>query len=234
MEITRIEKVNFVSEVYRQLRQMIVSGTWEEGNKIASENELAKTFHVSRVVIREALQMLRTEKLIVTRQGLGSFVANPNNFIHPDKSLQLSVESYQHFIEFRNAVEISAIKLSVNTATEEDFAQVQACIDQMDSSKEDVVSYSEADYNYHLAVIRCAHNEFLERAMQANQNAVTSVLQEMNSLPKSQRYGVTTHIEIFEDMKNKRVKKIISDYDRMAKYNLARLSEFFADSQKNH
>lgn len=56
----------------------------------------------------------------------------------------------------------------------------------------------------------------------------------MNSLPKSQRYGVTTHIEIFEDMKNKRVKKIISDYDRMAKYNLARLSEFFADSQKNH
>ena len=142
--------------------------------------------------------------------------------------MQLSVESYQHFIEFRNAVEISAIKLSVNIATEEDFAQVQACIDQMDSSKEDVVSYSEADYNYHLAVIRCAHNEFLERAMQANQNAVTSVLQEMNSLPKSQRYGVTTHIEIFEDMKNKRVKKIISDYDRMAKYNLARLSEFFA------
>ena len=52
VEITRIEKVNFVSEVYRQLRQMIVSGTWEEGSKIASENELAKTFHVSRVLIR--------------------------------------------------------------------------------------------------------------------------------------------------------------------------------------
>ena len=38
VEITRIEKVNFVSEVYRQLRQMIVSGTWEEGSKIAPCN----------------------------------------------------------------------------------------------------------------------------------------------------------------------------------------------------
>lgn len=232
MEITRIEKVNYVAEAYKQLREMIVSNHWPEGTKLASENELATDFHVSRVVVREALQMLRAEKLIVTRQGVGTFVANPSNFIHPDTSIHLTIEVYQRFIEFRNAVEISAIKIAATKATEDDFKHIQDCLNEMDRCMDDVEHYSEADYAYHLSIIRAAHNELLERAMLANQKAITSVLCAMNSIPKSQSFGVKTHGLILQDLRNKDIKQIVDRYNKMAAYNLARLTDFFSSVEE--
>ena len=56
MEVVKIEKVNLVDAVCQQLREMIVSGRLPEGAKLDSENKLAQSFSVSRVVVREALQ----------------------------------------------------------------------------------------------------------------------------------------------------------------------------------
>ena len=234
LEIVRIEKVSFVNEVYKQLRELIVSGTWKEGTKLAGENQLAKSFQVSRVVIREALRMLRAEHLIVTQQGVGSFVANPSNFIHPDVSIHLSVQAYERFIDFRNAVEVSAMKLSVKAATEEDFAHMQACLDAMERYTDDVEKYSQADYEYHLAIVKSAHNEFLERAFLSNQNALTSLLFAMNSLPKSHRFGVDSHALILQDLRDKNIKSIIKRYNEMSEYNLVRLSEFFERQEEKN
>lgn len=108
MEIVKIEKVNLVEAVYQQLREMILSGKVPEGTKLESENKLAESFSVSRVVIREALQKLRGEKLIVTRQGVGTYVANPSNFALDMQSIELTEEAYLDFIHFREAVEYTA------------------------------------------------------------------------------------------------------------------------------
>ena len=205
LEIVRIEKVSFVNEVYKQLRELIVSGTWKEGTKLAGENQLAK-----------------------------SFVANPSNFIHPDVSIHLSVQAYERFIDFRNAVEVSAMKLSVKAATEEDFAHMQACLDAMERYTDDVEKYSQADYEYHLAIVKSAHNEFLERAFLSNQNALTSLLFAMNSLPKSHRFGVDSHALILQDLRDKNIKSIIKRYNEMSEYNLVRLSEFFERQEEKN
>ena len=62
----------------RRMRELIQSKAWEEGGRIPSEHKLAEQLSVSRVVVREALQTLRTERWIITRHGAGSFVSNPN------------------------------------------------------------------------------------------------------------------------------------------------------------
>ena len=121
MDIVRIEKVNLVDAVYTQLRELLISGKWPEGTKIPSENELCREFSVSRVVIREALQKLRGEKLIVTRQGVGTYAANPSNFSPTDQEFVLSEQTYRDFLLFREGVEINAIRLTRKTATEEDY-----------------------------------------------------------------------------------------------------------------
>lgn len=47
---------------------------FETGDKLPSGPELAKHFGVARGTVDKALDLLRTEGLIVTRQGSGSFV----------------------------------------------------------------------------------------------------------------------------------------------------------------
>lgn len=181
MEIVKIEKVNLVDAVYQQLREMIVTGKLAEGVKLDSENKLAQSFNVSRVVIREALQQLRSEKLIVTRQGVGTYVANPSNFLFGTQTINLTEEAYRDFLRFRESVEYSAVTLSKTAAVEADFDELDRCVEVMKQTQFDRQEFNEADFNFHFAVVRCSHNLYLENAMKSNRQPLISVFDAMNA-----------------------------------------------------
>ncbi|MBQ3704706.1 MAG: FadR family transcriptional regulator [Oscillospiraceae bacterium] len=231
MDIVRIEKVNLVDAVYTQLRDLLVSGKWPEGTKIPSENELCKDFSVSRVVIREALQKLRGERLIVTRQGVGTYAANPSNFAQTDQEIVLSEQMYRDFLNFREAVEISAVKLTRKAATEEDYLRMEQCLEAMQAAYDTVEQYNLADYNFHLSVVMASHNEMLVRAMTANQNVIVGVFTAMNAVPDARDFGVSSHQQIVQNLREKKIKQVIDDYAEMGRYNLARLHRFFRETE---
>jgi GntR family transcriptional regulator len=59
------------------LREKIERGEWKPGDQLPGELELGQMFDVSRTVIRQALQELTSEGLIVRKKGKGTFVAEP-------------------------------------------------------------------------------------------------------------------------------------------------------------
>ncbi len=232
MDIVRIEKVNLVDAVYAQLRDLLASGKWPEGTKIPSENELCRDFSVSRVVVREALQKLRGEKLIVTRQGVGTYAANPSNFEQPDQEIVLSEKTYRDFLNFREAVEVSAVKLTRKEATEEDYRRMEQCVEAMQAAYDTKDAYNLADYNFHLSVVMASHNDMLIRAMTANQNTIVGIFTAMNAVPDARDFGVSSHQQIVQNLREKKVRQVIDDYAEMGRYNLARLQRFFRETQK--
>ena len=62
-------------QVMRNLKEQIVSGRVHPGDRLPSEIALTERFHVSRVVIRQALRILEEEALIERVKGRGTFVA---------------------------------------------------------------------------------------------------------------------------------------------------------------
>ncbi|MFA9479202.1 GntR family transcriptional regulator [Phycisphaerales bacterium AB-hyl4] len=56
------------------LRDRILRGEWEPTKQLPTEQALCSEFDVSRITIRQALQILDQEQLIYRRQGSGSFV----------------------------------------------------------------------------------------------------------------------------------------------------------------
>ncbi len=60
--------------VYEKLRRQIVDGVFKEGYLLPSENDLVKTYKITRPTIRKALDMLVNEGYIVKHQGKGSIV----------------------------------------------------------------------------------------------------------------------------------------------------------------
>jgi DNA-binding transcriptional regulator YhcF (GntR family) len=67
--------------VYRQLarilREQIQAGELHPGAALPSEAALSQTFGVGRDAVRDALAALRSEGLVVTTRGIGSFVREP-------------------------------------------------------------------------------------------------------------------------------------------------------------
>ena len=68
--------------LYQQLRTLlrdrIDSGTYRSGDPFPSEAELIAEHSVSRITVRRAISELEREGLVVTRQGAGTFVADPS------------------------------------------------------------------------------------------------------------------------------------------------------------
>lgn len=60
-----------------ELRRQITSGDLVAGAVLPSEADLAGSYGVSRVTIRKALEVLRSDGLVGSRQGFGWFVAAP-------------------------------------------------------------------------------------------------------------------------------------------------------------
>ena len=75
-----IDQASF-EPVYRQLarilREQIQAGELSPGTALPSEASLSQTFGVGRDAVRDALASLRTEGLVVTTRGIGTFVREP-------------------------------------------------------------------------------------------------------------------------------------------------------------
>ncbi|MGL5057854.1 MAG: FadR/GntR family transcriptional regulator [Fusobacteriaceae bacterium] len=61
-------------KVFEYIEEKIVKGIWKEGDKIESENQLAKELNVSRVSVREAISKMVAMGILLKKKGGGSFV----------------------------------------------------------------------------------------------------------------------------------------------------------------
>lgn len=68
-------RVSLYLQVASVLRERIFSSAWGPGDKIATLEELEREFQVARVTVRQAVEVLRQEGLLHTRQGRGTYVA---------------------------------------------------------------------------------------------------------------------------------------------------------------
>lgn len=66
--------VPLYSQIRELLRERILNGAFRSGGMIPSESEMVKTFGVSRVTVRQALNDLQKEGLLFKIHGKGTFV----------------------------------------------------------------------------------------------------------------------------------------------------------------
>ncbi|UQS84366.1 GntR family transcriptional regulator [Bombilactobacillus thymidiniphilus] len=62
-------------QIHNTIKQDIAAGKWKIGQRIPSERELATSFKVSRMTLRQAVQTLVDEGILQRKVGSGTFVA---------------------------------------------------------------------------------------------------------------------------------------------------------------
>lgn len=64
------------TQVANVLRQRIRSGIWAAGDQLPTLDVLEREFHVARITLRQALNLLESEELIWRQRGRGTFVSD--------------------------------------------------------------------------------------------------------------------------------------------------------------
>lgn len=63
-------------EIAKDIKQKIENGTYKPNEKLPQEMEMCKQYNASRITIREAMNLLVHQGLIMKRRGSGTFVKN--------------------------------------------------------------------------------------------------------------------------------------------------------------
>lgn len=71
----RVPRYHRIAET---LRERIRGGHIRAGERLANQRDLARSFGVTLMTLRQALELLERENLIVRRHGLGTFAAAPS------------------------------------------------------------------------------------------------------------------------------------------------------------
>lgn len=207
MSIKSVQKQNVVNEVFEQIRQKLIAGDWAPGSRLPSEQVLCSTLNVSRVSVRSAVQRLRDLGVVITRQGSGSYISEDftpqtlNNRLHP--VMNLSKEEFHDMMVFRQTVEFKCMELAVIHATPEDILDLEQALNRMLVNKNDYKKYSEADFDFHLAIAKASQNKVFYNVMLSIKESYYYYLEELNRALGITIESVDTHIKVYLAMKNR-------------------------------
>lgn len=150
----------------------------QAGEKLPNELELSRQLGVSRTTLREALRDLTTQGVLEVRRGKGTFVSPQVEEIGDFGfgGLERVRGRLRDLFELRLIFEPSAARLACRRATDEELgeildrgAEVEACI----RAGRDRAG---ADREFHAAIVRATHNEFMMRLLpMIGQAVVTAV-----------------------------------------------------------
>lgn len=74
MTLKRDAQLPLYQQLANEIKAQIASGELRQNEQLMTEMELSRTFGVSRITVRKALELLVEEDILSKRQGVGAFV----------------------------------------------------------------------------------------------------------------------------------------------------------------
>ncbi|MEN8514683.1 GntR family transcriptional regulator [Burkholderia sp. RS02] len=206
-----------VNEIYEQLKQMAVVYTIRPGERV-NELELAERFDVSRTPIREALNRLVAENLLV-------FVPNRGFFIR-----QLEGKDVFDLFELRRSIESTAVMLACERASDNDiktlrrfWRQVMKSAPRMPSSE--LVLKDEL---FHLELAALSGNAEIGRVLQG----INARIHYVRWVDVDQRRDAafTEHLEILDALAARDTERCVALTDTHIRWRMEEITRVVAAS----
>ncbi len=151
--------------VQQQIEDLILDQALLPGERLPSENEMARTLTVSRSVVREAIRLLTAKGLVAARNGSGIYVralgaelvSQPIQLLCRARGL-----TTEQLIEIRAALETATARLAAERATAQDIAALEAAVKRLEDPALGFEEHVQADLAFHRCLAVATHNPLFE------------------------------------------------------------------------
>ena len=137
------------------------------GDRLPSERELSVDLGVSRPVLREALKHLSALGIVEAKTGSGTYVrrlVSPSDH-HVVMQLENERLSLLRLLQLRRALESEAAALTALTASEDEIAELERLVDELEQAHAQQGKASKEDKAFHLALYRTSGNPLFEQVI---------------------------------------------------------------------
>lgn len=170
------------------LREMVLTGRIKAGERL-NEVELAAALGISRGPLREAIQRLRSEGLLVSVTHRGTYVRT------------FTADELREIYEVRIALETHAVRLAATSCSREDIEELASLLDetgQVLAAREDRAYPRELDF--HERIVALADNQALLDAATEVHRQVDLARSRSAHEPQRARKAYEEHKEVLEHL----------------------------------
>ncbi|MEE9936812.1 MAG: GntR family transcriptional regulator [Deltaproteobacteria bacterium] len=185
----KVSKERLSNQVYTILKEMIADYRFNPGARINVE-QIAKEVGASRTPVWEAVHRLVQEGLLENIPNRGVFMLT----LTPQQAIELYT--------VREMLEGLAARLAIENVDGETLQKMSDCLQKQYEvvQKEDLVSYSRLDYDFHAIVYEASGNRTLQEMLETIKNKMRPIAMHIKPILSS-LYG--DHLEILEAFKSK-------------------------------
>lgn len=196
-----IERPRLSDTIYGQLLDEIMAGRFSAGDRLPTENQLAQRFSVSRPVVREALQRLQTDGVVMARQGSGTYVQRSPSQRVAELTARHSLHEVLQVMELRMALEELSARLAARNRTEEQLRAIEQARQALGEAFPRDVAAREADYAFHRAIAVASGNPLLVEAL--------------DQLSERVKGGMNVTLSLTRDASAQRQARVLDEHDRI-------------------
>ncbi|MDJ0385357.1 FadR/GntR family transcriptional regulator [Streptomyces sp. G-G2] len=121
-------------QAIEKIKEMIVGGALQPGSRLPAEAELADQLGLSRSSLREAVRALTAMRILVTKQGDGTYVSGLEPHLLLESMAFAADVSHGHstrqLLEVRRMLEPQAVALAAGRLTDRQLADLRSILDR--------------------------------------------------------------------------------------------------------
>jgi DNA-binding FadR family transcriptional regulator len=160
-----IDSSSLVDKVEMNLLNFFELKNLKPGDLIPKEMELAKAMGVSRTVIRESLNRLKTMGIIESIKHKGTIIKSPDFFTMLKKSMIpriLDSSTLRDIFELRLVLEIGMADLIIQNITQKDINELYEIVEKEPESSDDVLFEINHEILFHGKLYEITQNRTLK------------------------------------------------------------------------
>jgi len=191
-----IEKKTLHEEIAYNLRELIMSGELQEGDKI-KEDELCSSMGISKTPLREALRVLSVEGLIRLVPNRGSFVSTP------------TFEEIREMFDVMSVLEGFCARAAAQKMGEKDLATLEKLHDRLEENyrRKAQREYIRINNQFHSFVQELAGNRTLNQIVNGLRQKILLYRYQSLNLPERFAQSIREHRDLLEAFRKKDPKK---------------------------
>lgn len=172
------------------IREMILKGELHPGERL-NEVQLSEALKISRSPIREGIQRLANEGLVVLVHRKGAYIK------------KLTAKEVRDLFEVRMALEMKVTYLAAERASESQLDNIGSFLNRTESAiNSKVYNRYPLDFDFHLQIASLAQNSYLEEKVQEI-NAKLMLVRYLSGAETGRAWeAFEEHKEVFKGIKN--------------------------------
>jgi GntR family transcriptional repressor for pyruvate dehydrogenase complex len=182
---------------------MIVSRKFKPGEKLPSQDDLARRFGISRNTLREAIYKLTAMGLLTAKHGVGTIVniSSASNYMASlGDHLLMEGSTVREFFEARILIEKATVMLAAWRATSDDLTKLEEALSRQEEAFRtgDLKEFSRRDAEFHLELANAAKNSVLLKFLETLRDMLNRFIEEVNLLPGAVETALLLHRKILD------------------------------------